>query len=42
MNWLATDSLGRRWYPYIMTNLKGKHEILMHPGERTRTWATCT
>lgn len=30
MNWLATDREGRRWYPYIMTNLKGKHEISMH------------
>lgn len=30
MNWLATDRLGRRWYPYIATNLEGKHEVLMH------------
>jgi hypothetical protein len=30
MNWLATDRLGRRWYPYIITDLEGKHRILMH------------
>lgn len=26
MNWLATDRLGRRWYPYFDTKI----EILMH------------
>lgn len=30
MNWLVTDRLGRRWYPYIMTDTNGKHGVLMH------------
>lgn len=30
MNWLATDRFGQRWYPYIDTNIHGKHEVLVH------------
>lgn len=30
MNWLATDRLGRRWYPYLSVNQKDETEILMH------------
>lgn len=30
MNWLATDRLGRRWYPYLLTSLNGNSNVLMH------------
>lgn len=30
MNWIATDRLGRRWYPYILTSPNGKSNVLMH------------
>lgn len=30
VNWHAIDTAGRRWYPYIMTDLEGKHRVLMH------------
>lgn len=30
MDWLATDRYGKRWYPYIMTDIHGKHDILLH------------
>lgn len=31
MDWIATDRNRNRWFPYIMADTNGNHDVLLHP-----------